>query len=181
MKRLFRNPLLSLFLDNPGKRFYVREVARKCGCSPATASNKLRELEEQGIVGKKRERHATYYKSTETPIFKAIKTAVTIERLTRAGFIKTVEENTEGLSSLLIYGSAAKGEDGENSDYDFLLVCSKCDLQKIRFQASKLGRQASIQAFTPAKWLQQSRKNRAFYLEVISSSIPLIGRKPLVD
>lgn len=181
MEQLFGGRILSLFLNHPHREFYVREAARECRLSPASASIKLRDLEKRGLIQRRKERHVVFYQASPTPAFKAIKVAKTVQKIVSSGFLKTVEENSSGVSALLLYGSAAIGEDDEESDYDFAVIAAACNSTKIRSEARKLGREAPVLSFTPGQWTEQSKKNRGFYLDVLSNSIALIGRKPVVD
>ncbi len=181
MKQLFDSKVLRLFFERSGEEFYVREVARECRCSPATASKDLRSLERAGLVERKRKRHATFYRASSAPFFRMLKIAATVKKIVDAGLVKAVERNCSGLSSLLLYGSAAAGEDDWKSDYDLLVIAAAANIGKITAEIKPLEKETAILHFTPGRWLEQSKKNRAFYLDVISNCIALVGRKPVVD
>jgi predicted nucleotidyltransferase len=84
------------------------------------------------------------------------------------------------LASILLYGSAAKGEDDAASGYDFLVIAAKCDVGASEL-SEKLGREVGLQVYDAAGWKNVSKQNRAFYLDTISNSIALYGEKPVID
>ncbi|HQT45325.1 MAG TPA: nucleotidyltransferase domain-containing protein, partial [Candidatus Micrarchaeota archaeon] len=115
-----------------------------------------------------------------TPFFKHLKVSHTLGLIESRGIIDSISLNSGGLSSILLYGSGARGEDDGSSDFDFLVIASRCDAKSSDLSA-KLGRERSVQSYSISEWKELSRKNRAFYLEVITSSIALKGDKPVID
>lgn len=184
MRPLFRRMnalrVLALFLENPRSEVHLREAARKLRMSPSTVLRRLKLLEKEGLVSARAERRASFFKASMGSEFKALKVAYTLAKIESAGISELVASRSRGLSCLLLYGSAARGEDDAESDYDFLAVAAECDA-KASDLSTRLGRETSLKHFSASEWKLVSRKNRAFYLEVISSCIPLIGEKPVID
>lgn len=182
MKQLGKKELnvLDYFFENPRDEVYLRELARRTKMNPATVLRATDLLVKKGLLLKRVERNATYFKVNMTPEFREMKKAHTVTRIFDAGVVDTIRERSSGLASILLYGSAAKGEDDRESDYDFLVVASKCDVSA-RELSEKLGRETSLQVYDMAGWKHVSKENRAFYLDVISNSIPIYGEKPVID
>ncbi|MFA6049185.1 MAG: MarR family transcriptional regulator [Candidatus Micrarchaeia archaeon] len=172
--------VLSFFFENPYSEVHLREIGRRSGMSPSTLSRLLGALQKAGLVVARRERNASFFKASLTPLFKAQKTAYNVSRLFGAGVVDEIKNASSGLSAVLLYGSAAKGEDDENSDYDLLVIASSCNASA-QGLSRKLGREASLKKFTISEWKRQSKTNRAFYLDVISNSTALLGEKPVID
>ena len=183
MKQLYKRKeleVLAHFFENPREEVYLRELARRLGMNAATVMRATNFLAKGGLLLKRVEKNATYFKANLTPEFKEMKKAYTVSKISDAGVVDLIKEKSVGLTAVLLYGSAAKGEDDPESDYDFLVVASKCGM-KARELSEKLGREVSLQVYDAAGWKRASKQNRAFYLDVISSSIPLYGEKPVID
>jgi predicted nucleotidyltransferase len=184
MKQLFQksNILKTLvyFFENPYKEEHLREIARKTKISPSTLSRTLAMLTRDGLIQKREEKHATFFKATMSNIFKSLKISYTLSIIENKKIIKYVQENSSGISSFILYGSSARGEDDQDSDYDFLIISGSSNVKADEI-STLLGRECSIKKFNLAQWKDVSRNNRAFYLEVITSSIALFGNIPIID
>jgi hypothetical protein len=44
-----------------------------------------------------------------------------------------------------------------------------------------LEKETSLIIFTPSQWREQAKKNRAFYLDVVTEGIVLFGTRPVVE
>ncbi len=182
MKQLSRKELevLAYFFEHPREEVYLRELARRTKLSPATILRATELLVKRGLLEKRVERNATYFRATPTPEFKEMKKAHTVSKIFEASVVELIRERSVGLASISLYGSAAGGEDDRESDYDFLVIASKCGVKASEL-SEKLGRETSLQVYDAAGWKRASKQNRAFYLDVISNSIPLYGEKPVID
>lgn len=171
--------VLSFFFERPFGRFYIREVARELKMSVSTVFRSLGALEKDELVTVKRERNASYYKAAQSPLFKSLKIAYTVSKISISKIIDLVRRKSSGVNCFLLFGSAARGEDDVNSDYDFVLVSSQSSLTSLDL-SEKLGREVNLKKFTISEWKKQSEENKAFYLDVIKDSIALIGEKPVL-
>lgn len=172
--------VLGWFFDHPSSEVHIRELARQLTMAASTLSRTAAPLVKEGYLQRRTERNAVFLKASLTPKFKALKTARTVSKLSDCGILELLEEKSTALSGIYLYGSAARGEDGPQSDYDILVIASRCwaafsDLD------DHLDREVNLQTFSISKWQVASKKNRAFYLEVISNCIPLLGDKPVID
>ncbi len=184
MKQLFQksntSKVLAYFLKAPGSEVYLRELARNLRMNPSTALRSLLVLEKEGLVVRRDERHVSFFKAIASPKFRALKVAQTVSLFEKKRIAEFVSENSQGFASLLLYGSAAKGEDDSESDYDFLLIASGTKVRPHEL-SEMLGREVNMQRYSISGWKEVSRRNRAFYLEVITNSIALKGEKPVID
>ena len=184
MKQLFQKinimKTLAFFFENPYSEAYLRELARKIDMDPATALRCIKILEEEKLITRRKEQHADYFKANLTPEFKALKIAYTLSKINDAGIVEKIKSETDGVSSILIYGSCARGEDSNESDVDVLVIAIKSKARAI--DLSKLiGKEVNLQVHSISEWKKISKENRAFYLEVISNSIAIEGKKPVID
>ena len=184
MQQLFQNSntlrVLTFFLQNPSAEVYLRELSRNLGINASTVMRSLKELEKAGLILRRDEKNASFFKPKESPAFKGIKIAYSISKILDSKIIDLVEKNSRGLSCFLLFGSAARGEDSTASDYDFLLIAPESKVSANDL-SEKLGRDVNLKKFSMSEWKTVSKKNRAFYLDVISNSFVLIGSKPVID
>lgn len=184
MKQLFQESnsmrVLTFFFENPYTEIYLRELARKLKMSASTVLRCLQVLEKDRLISRRTEKNAAFFKSTMSNEFKALKIAYTVSKIEEAGVVEVISKKSAGLSCILLYGSAAKGEDDLKSDYDFLAIAADCRASALEI-GEMLGRESVLQAYSISEWKKVSRKNRAFYLEVITNSIALKGEKPIID
>ncbi len=184
MKQLFQKlnvmKVLTFFFESPYSWIHLREIARRLKMSPSTVLRGMRLLENEGLVSRRSEKNATFFKATMSAEFKALKVAYTISKIEAAGLVELISKKSRGLGSILLYGSAAKGEDDLKSDYDFLIIAAECDVKALEI-SEKLKRECALQTYSISEWKKVSKKNRAFYLDVISKSIDLKGEKPVID
>jgi predicted nucleotidyltransferase len=83
------------------------------------------------------------------------------------------------VTSILLFGSYAKGENDSESDVDVLTI-SLSKNTPVTELSKLLKRDVNLINFTPAQWSQQAKTNKAFYLDVILDGIVLYGTKPVV-
>lgn len=126
LERIFtsktRIRLLELFLFNPDKDYYLREIAKKIDITPIYVKKELENLEGFGLVKKERRGKIILFSTNrESPVFEDLKRI----------FIKTeslgkyLMENIKKIGEIkyaLIFGSFASGEEREGSDIDMLIV-----------------------------------------------------------
>ncbi len=183
MKQLYRKSnrlrLLCHFYEHPYAEIHLRELARSLKMSPSTALRLLCSLEKDGWVEKREETYATFFKASLSPAFKAHKQAYTMAKIRDSGVLELVQEKAKGLHSFMLFGSAARGEDDEKSDYDFLLIAAQADLKGSSL-ADKLGKEVNLKTFTISGWKAAEKDNPAFYRDVLSYSWVLLGQKPVL-
>lgn len=84
------------------------------------------------------------------------------------------------ITSIILFGSYAKGENDSESDVDILTI-SLSKNTTVAELSKLLKRDVNLINFTPAQWSQQAKTNKAFYLDVILDGIVLYGTKPVVQ
>jgi len=173
--------ILAAFFDNPREGYYIREMARMTGLSAMTAKRSFDELEEQGLITRERTKGRTLFKgNSESPTFRQMKISYTVSEIEASGLMGHLQGSMQGITSLVLYGSAARGEDGPGSDLDLLVVSMSRGGPDLRKFERSIGRSVSLKVFTPTDWDKQVRKNKAFYTDVITEGIVLFGRRPVV-
>lgn len=139
------NKLNTLFFEEPIREFNVREVARMVNISPATASKKLKDMSQKGLLKERKERMLILYKANlESDYYKDCKIFYNIRKIKDSGLVEAL--NLFYLKpTIVLFGSAAFGLDTETSDIDLVIISENTkefkDLKKFE---KKLGRKIQL-------------------------------------
>jgi len=135
MDEIFKNNIyriLELFIEFPNKDFSARGIARKLKLSHATVLNYIGDLMKLGLINKKEDTlYPTYYANAESQKYKFYKKDYIIFKITESGLVEYLQKHTLA-SSIVLFGSCAKGIFTENSDIDIFVESKeqKLDLKK---------------------------------------------------
>jgi predicted nucleotidyltransferase len=172
---------LKLFLNDPYKEFYLREAAKKTKLSVFAAKKYADLLVKEGLLFEERKANLRYFKANlGKSSVRIIKSAFIINEIEKSGVLEYIKENISGISSVMVFGSSAKGEDSLESDIDILIIGKKSTIDLSDFE-KKLGRRINEHIFSWSEWNKQSKDNKAFYLDVLMYGISLYGEKPIVN
>ena len=166
-------------LLNPGNKYSIRELARETGLSPSASKVSVDYMHNLGMVKLgKVGRSAQVEADLASPLTRQWKVLFSLEELERAEVKNRILEELEGVSSILLYGSAALGVDDEKSDFDILIITSSGKLSPRVFE--KLKREANAIVYKHSEWRTKAVKDKVFYERVILDSVVLYGNKPVV-
>ena len=172
--------VLSLFLENPHSSYYLRESARILDMDPMTVRRALNLLVKDDFLIKTEEKNRILYRAdVENPALRHVKISYDLSWLRKKNTVDFILKQMNSVSSIVLFGSFAKGENDKASDVDILTI----SLSKSKPTAELtmlLGRDVNLVNFTPAQWSNQAKTNKAFYLDVITDSVLLYGTKPVV-
>jgi len=180
-QKIIQLNVLQLFIKNPYERYYLREASRMLDISPMTVKRALDLLVKERLLIREEFKNQILYKGNmESSAFKHLKVTYNLSWLEEKGIVDYLTENLAGLSSLVLYGSFAKGENDEKSDIDILAISSTANKRDIKL-TDMLGRETSLTVLKPAEWKEQAKKNKAFYMDIITEGIVLFGTRPVVE
>lgn len=173
--------VLRHFFDNPSERFYLRELARLLQISPMTVKRALDALLEDKLIVREEEKNQILYRANvENQAFRFAKISYNLAWLKERGVGEYILEKLPGVSSIVLYGSFAKGENDKQSDLDILTISLAKKIET--YDISKiLGVEVNIMNFNSAQWTKQAESNRAFYLDVITEGIVIYGTRPVIE
>jgi len=175
--------VLQHFIENPYERYYLRETARHLQMSPMTVKRALDLLVQERLVTREKVKNQILYKANmESSAFRQLKTAYNLGILEEKDITTMIQEKLPGLSSLILYGSHAKGENTSESDIDLLAIAPKPHNTTALIQElqNRLGKEVTLKVFTPVEWTAQAKENKAYYMDIITEGITLYGNKPVV-
>ncbi|MFH1802873.1 MAG: nucleotidyltransferase domain-containing protein [archaeon] len=169
---------LRFFVENPLEEVYLRDFARRMEISPNSAQRFLDSFVEKKFVIDERKGNMRYFRSNLDSItFRQIKIVFSLECIENSGFIEACREMD--VTHCVLFGSIAKGLDDKESDIDFVLIGNKIKPNFREFE-KKLGREIQVKFFSWDEWKKQAQTNKAFYQDVITQGIAIIGGMPLV-
>lgn len=129
--------VLSYFYLNPESEMYVNEIARKFGIDRGNLVKKLKELENDNVLQKRKRGNLSLYKiNKKNPFYKEYKKIIQKSFGIEPELIELLK-NVKGLKKAIVFGSYAKNQLSSQSDIDLLLVGSHSCLE-IQKQISKL-------------------------------------------
>lgn len=139
-----RYKILEEFFDYPTKKFQLRELARNTDVSLPSVKNHIEELVKENFI--KKVKTGTYpgYKAKRNEKFKLYKKLDLIRRLHEIGLVKYLKEKLDEPDAIVIFGSAAYGEDIEKSDIDILVVCKQKKIDLTQYQR-EINRKINLQ------------------------------------
>ena len=161
--------VLIFFMRNPSQKISYTNLRKNIKIAKATLTKNLgfllkEEFIIQEIIGLSK----IYKLNKENSLVKQLKVT---DNLFLLNDIKDISSKNN--VEIYLYGSAARGEDAEESDFD-LLVIGKASKEEI-FQNIKdsAARQIKIVIFTHVEWAKMSKNDPAFYERVEKDKIRL--------
>jgi len=134
--------VLRVFLDYPTRHFQLREICRLLKMGMPSIRSHVRRLEQQGFVRK--EKHGVYesYVSTRNELFKLYKRNDILLRLHDSGLVSFLADKFVP-DCIVLFGSASRGEDVEDSDTDLLVIAKEKKVELEEFE-DKVRRKISL-------------------------------------
>jgi predicted nucleotidyltransferase len=129
--------VLKIFFDDPSPKgigFQLREISRKVKIAPTSVKKYLNELEKEGFITKTKHRihsYPIYYANRDNEEFKFYKKIDMLISIKKSNIIDYLHKECMP-DVIILFGSAARGEDLKDSDVDLFLLCKEreVDLQK---------------------------------------------------
>jgi predicted nucleotidyltransferase len=168
----YKNNILMQFLEKPTSRFQLRELARLTKLSTTAVKSALKKLLEENIIKTEKEKHYVFYKVNWDALeYKWAKKFYSINKIFASGLIKYLDEQLNYPEAIVLFGSAARGEDAERSDIDlFVFSVNKKELNLKEFE-KKLGKPIMLQLFNKAEFEIAKKKNKELINNVINGVI----------
>src|SRR5271154_4888855 len=118
-----RQGILAATLGQPGKAWYVSELARRMGVPSSSLQRELQYLTEAGILKTHRQGRMAYYQANaDSPLFSDLRGLM----LKTAGLVDVLADTLNPLAAKLrlvfVYGSIASGGEQGDSDIDLMVI-----------------------------------------------------------
>jgi len=170
--------VLLVFFSEPYREFHLRETAKLAKVSSSTAKRFLDFYSEKGFLQKQRKANLSLFRANvENPTFKHMKISHFLLKLQPlVDHLQEVYPN----SSIILYGSCARGEDDPQSDIDLLIISRKKERAELSEFEKRFERKMTLLVYEPSGWEEEAKKDRAFYERILIDGIPLQGNLPVV-
>jgi predicted nucleotidyltransferase len=180
MEKLFtsrtRAKLLTLFLTQLKKEFYVRELQRKIKENVTSVRRELENLKELGLVNERKEGIQKFYSLNKNhPIYEELRRIV----LKTEGVGKVLKDKLSKLAGIkysMIYGSFAKGTEIESSDVDLIIIGTVDErklLKQIRKVEGEIGREVNYILWSEEEFKKKIKEKNSLLMNIVEN--PVIG------
>ncbi len=172
--------LLRLFMLDPGREFYQRELQRLTGAHLRQLQRDLARLELSGLVARRTHGNRTYYRAVPAhPAFADLRAAI----MKTIGLGDRLREALAGLTGAVelafVFGSSARGDDVVGSDIDVFVVGSatrRAVAAALAPAAAELGREVNPVILSTREFAARDREGDHFLASVLADRrIWLIG------
>jgi len=171
--------ILELFSERPESEMYQKEILDEMRLlyNPKLTIPSIKKwldffVQNDILVEKKKKKWTLYSLDKGNPIAKQLKILLTVTKLYR--LIKKYHiEGTE----IFLYGSAARGEDSENSDIDILVIGKIDDATRSEIRSEvmeTLKKEVNFVIYSRSQYSDLYRTDKAFYESVERDKIKLL-------
>jgi len=178
MEKLFtsrtRAKLLTLFLTESKKEFYVRELQRKIKENVTSVRRELENLKELGLVSERKEGIQKFYSLNKNhPIYEELRRII----LKTEGVGKVLKDKLSKLAEIkysIIYGSFAKGTEIESSDVDLMVIGTvdeKKLLEQIRKAENEIGREVNYILWSGKEFRKKIKEKNSLLMNIVKSPV----------
>ena len=129
-----RYKLLQEFFDFPKKDFQVRELSRRIKLAQISVTNHLNLLlKETLIIKEKKHTYPSFRANIDSELFKLLKKQNLLFRIQTSGLLDMLEKEFKP-NCIILFGSASRGEDTENSDIDLFVQSNESGIKLERYE-----------------------------------------------
>ncbi len=143
-----RTKLLRIFFDDPlpkGIGFQLRELSRISKIAPPSVKKYLSDFEKEKLVNVSKHRihgYPVYAANRDNDSFKFLKKVETLKMIKESGLLDFLDDHCFP-EVIILFGSAARGEDLKESDLDIFLICKVKKLELSAYE-EEVGRKINI-------------------------------------
>jgi predicted nucleotidyltransferase len=156
--------ILSLFVANPDKAFYSREISKKIKTSLGATSNALRSLEKNSVLSSE--------KKGKTSLYTLKLPNEYLERLKILNVLLMIEPLVEKLKNIsrrvVLYGSYASGTFTADSDLDLFIVSEKREeaLKAVDSFKANIASEIKPVIKKQVEWMRLEKSDPEFFGEI---------------
>ena len=156
-------------MDKPASRFQLRELARCTHLSTTGVKAALKRLLAEKIIKTEREKSYLFYRTNfDTQEYKWTKKFYNIARIISSGLLKYLDEELNRPEAIVLFGSAARGEDAEKSDIDIFVLSENKKYLNLKQFEKKLCKPLVLQIFNREEFETAKRKNKEFINNILN-------------
>ncbi len=138
-----KRKILEVFFDFPTKQFHLRQLSRMTGIAITSVRNYIDELLKEDLIMKITEGiYPSFKANRDEELFRFDKKLNMAERINSSGLISYLDDVCMP-DSIILFGSASRGEDLEESDVDLFVQSKEYKIDLKKFE-KKLNRKISV-------------------------------------
>lgn len=179
LKSLFsssiRADVLSLLLNSPDEKFYIREIAKLLRKNASGVKRELDKLEEMGIVISEKIANLKYFQADKnSPLFSELKNLIA-KSLGLPGALKSLLR-ASGVKLAFIYGAYAEGEETPMVDLIVIGQFTPSLLSGIQEIEKKFGKKINCTVIEESEYKIKKKKDANLKRILSEKRITLVGR-----
>jgi len=179
LKSLFsssiRAEVLSLLLNSPDERFYVREIAKLLRKNPSGVKREIDKLEEMGIVISEKVANLKYCQADKnSPLYSELKGLIAKSQGLPGALKSLLRANEVKLA--FIYGPYAVGEETVTVDLVVIGPSTPALLIGLQDIENKFGKRINCSMIDEDEYKQKKKKDAGLKRILTEKRITLIGR-----
>lgn len=181
LERLFtsksRVKILGFLLLNSTGEFHLREIARQTGVSAPYVKREMANLVALGLVLKRSQGNLVLFKLNRDSVIAEELKRIFLKTESLGQFIRDSLGEIGEIKFALIYGSFARGEEGERSDIDLLVVGDVNErrmLGIIEKVEEHTGREVNYIAWTEDEFERKAREGVPLLDEIVNTPVIMI-------
>lgn len=178
-----KRKLLKLFLTNPDRAFYTREIARLTGEPLNAVRRELGYLERAGLLESHREGNLKYFLTVkEFPFYSELKKII-FTTIGLGDYLTDKLKDTALIELAFIYGSVARNEETIKSDIDLFVVgeMDEEELHKLVSEVEKdIGRPINYILMTKREFTERLKGDEPFIKRLMSERKLVLKGDPSV-
>jgi predicted nucleotidyltransferase len=165
-----KRSLLRLFLTNPERRFYTREIAKITGESLNAVRRELGHLEKAGLIKSHTEGNLKYFEVIkEFPLYPELKKII-YSTVALGDYLRNRLKDSESIELAFIYGSVARNEEVAKSDIDLFIV-GKIEEEELHGLVSDIekgiGREVNYTLMTKKEFNERKGRGEPFLKRIM--------------
>jgi predicted nucleotidyltransferase len=165
-----KRSLLKLFLTNPERRFYTREIAKITGEPLNAVRRELGYLEKAGLLKSHKEGNLKYFEVVkEFPFYPELKKII-YSTVALGDYLRDRLKDSESIELAFVYGSVARNEETEKSDIDLFVVgeIEEAEFHELVSDIEKgIGREVNYTLMTRREFKERKNRGEPFLRRVI--------------
>lgn len=164
---------LSLFFENPTKRYSIRELSRILKINHTTVRQYLNKCVQEGFLSRKKGGVYTFYQFVLNKKALNLKGYYNLEKIRKSKIIEDLEKDYD-FPVIVLFGSYASAMDDPTSDIDLCLISNIEKEFLTEKYEKKLKRKVSIHMFNTTSW-EKAKKSNPHLINNICNGIVLSG------
>jgi len=165
-----KGQILSLFFQDPGKEYYMREIAKILKKEPGYFQAHLNSLVKDGILKDEKKGPLRYFSLNKShPLYNEVKTIIS-KTLGIESKLRKIVNEFEELVCAFIFGSVARNAENSFSDIDLMLIGEVNEdlLAALLSEAEfHLKREVNYQVYSKAEFKKKLKNKNEFIVKIL--------------